>query len=188
VLLRATGIIFRAPKWLLRRDEDVGGTNSEAHVPAPEETALCSVEAANSGPGNRQMRILLIDDSRLIRFANEKALTKAGYEVIGVGNGEQGLHVARESHPDLILLDMMLPKVAGLEVLRTLKRDARTRHIPIVVLTGLSQANEGKLVEEGAVGFVQKSDDILENESKKLVSTVQAILSRVEGHPSESLN
>ncbi len=128
------------------------------------------------------MKILLIDDSRWVRFASERALIKAGYQVTSVSDGEEGLRVAREGHPDLILLDMMLPKVAGLDVLRTLKRDFRTRHIPVVVLSGLSGANEAKLMDEGAIGFVQKSDEILEDDSKGLVKTIQIVLSRAN-HP-----
>ena len=67
------------------------------------------------------MKILLIEDSKFQRIANERALVKAGYEVMHAGDGEEGLRVAHESIPDLILLDMMLPKVSGLDVLRILK-------------------------------------------------------------------
>jgi len=56
------------------------------------------------------MKILLIEDSKFQRIANQRALSKAGYEVIQAEDGEEGLRVARESIPDLILLDMMLPK------------------------------------------------------------------------------
>jgi CheY-like chemotaxis protein len=97
--------------------------------------------------------ILLADDSRLLGIANERALHKAGYSVICAADGEAALVMTRELMPDLILLDMMLPKVEGLEVLRTLKGDPRTADIPVIVLTGLGQQNAVKLINEGAAAF-----------------------------------
>jgi CheY-like chemotaxis protein len=125
-----------------------------------------------------EMRILLIDDSTMLRRIHEKALVKAGYEVTSAGDGEEGLRVAREDNPDLILLDIMLPKIAGQDVLRTLKRDPRTRQIPVVVLSGLSQTNAAKLMAQGAVGFVEKTAEILENNSQSVVEAVQGVLSK----------
>jgi len=122
------------------------------------------------------MKILLIEDSKLLRTANARALAKAGYQVIGVGDGEQGLSSAREAIPDLILLDMILPKVTGLDVLKGLKSDVRTRNIPVIVLSGLSQTNEPKLVKEGAAAFFEKSEKILENDSADLIAAVKGVL------------
>jgi DNA-binding response OmpR family regulator len=124
------------------------------------------------------MTILLIEDSRLLRTANTRALVRAGYEVIGVGDGEEGLRSARESIPELILLDMLLPKITGLDVLKGLKSDARTREIPVIVLSALSQANEAKLVKEGAAAFVEKSEKMLENDSAGLIAAVKGVLTR----------
>jgi len=124
------------------------------------------------------MRILLIDDSRLLQRVNARALTRAGYEVTSVGDGEEGLRLAREDTPDLILLDMMLPKIAGQDVLRTLKRDPRTKQIPVIVLSGLSRVNAAKIMDQGAIEFVEKTDDLLENNSQTVVKTVKDILSR----------
>jgi len=127
------------------------------------------------------MRILLIEDSMMLRHANERALIKAGYEVTCARDGEEGLRIARESEPDLILLDMLLPKIAGQDVLRTLKRDARTRHIPVVVLSGLSRINASKLIEQGAVEFVEKTDELLGNDSEGVVRAVQVVLRKSHG-------
>jgi CheY-like chemotaxis protein len=124
------------------------------------------------------MKILLIDDSRMFRLVHERALTNAGYEVTSTGDGEAGLQVARQDNPDLILLDLMLPKIAGQDVLRTLKRDPRTKHIPVVVLSGLSRLNATKLLDEGAVEFVEKTDDLLENNSDGVIKAIEAVLSR----------
>jgi DNA-binding response OmpR family regulator len=122
------------------------------------------------------MTILLIEDSRLLRTANSRALVKAGYQVIGVGDGEEGLRSAREAIPDLILLDMLLPKITGLDVLKSLKGDALTRHIPVIVLSGLSQANAAKLLKEGAAAFFEKSEKMLDNDSADLIAAVKNVL------------
>src|SRR3984885_494426 len=126
----------------------------------------------------RKMKILLIEDSKFQRIANERALVKAGYGVIHAGDGEEGLRIARKDIPDLILLDMMLPKVSGLDVLRAVKSDALIKHIPVIVLSGLGQANEAKLMSEGAAAFVTKSEKSFENNSSLLIQTVESVLAR----------
>jgi DNA-binding response OmpR family regulator len=122
------------------------------------------------------MKILLIEDSKFQRIANERALVKAGYGVIHAKDGEEGLQAARENIPDLILLDMMLPKVSGLDVLRALKLDDLVKHIPVIVLSGLGQANEAKLLTEGAAAFLVKSEKLLENNSSLIIRAVEAVL------------
>jgi CheY-like chemotaxis protein len=71
-------------------------------------------------------------------------------------DGEEALTIAAESHPDVILLDMMLPRLSGPEVLRSLKQNPATAPIPVIVLTSLSQKNEIKLRNDGAAGFMEK--------------------------------
>ncbi|MGA9977008.1 MAG: response regulator [Candidatus Sulfotelmatobacter sp.] len=103
------------------------------------------------------MRILLADDSKPIRRANESALLKAGYEVICAVDGESALRLAQEQKPDLILLDMIMPKMSGVEVLQSLKSDAATASIPVVVLSSLTEKNRQKLMEAGAEEYLEKS-------------------------------
>src|ERR1035438_2884176 len=122
------------------------------------------------------MKILLIEDSKFQRIANERALVKAGYSVIQAGDGEAGLRVARKDIPDLIMLDMMLPKVSGLDVLRALKGDVLVKHIPVIVLSGLGQANEAKLLRDGAAAFLVKSMESFENNSVTLIQALQSLL------------
>jgi DNA-binding response OmpR family regulator len=124
------------------------------------------------------MKILLIEDSKFQRVANERALVRAGYLVIHASDGAEGLRAARESIPDLIMLDMMLPKVSGLDVLRALKGDVLVKHIPVIVVSGLGQANEAKLTSEGAAAFVMKSEKSFENDSLLLIRTVESVLSQ----------
>ncbi|MGB7585621.1 MAG: response regulator [Terriglobales bacterium] len=124
------------------------------------------------------MKILLVDDSRFLRRAGELALGRAGYEVISAGDGEQALKVARDQIPKLILLDMMLPKLPGLEVLRALKQDVATKDIPVIVLTGLSERNKEKLLQEGAASYVEKSDKLLEKDGALLIQAVAGVLGK----------
>jgi CheY-like chemotaxis protein len=90
--------------------------------------------------------VLLVEDSKLMRVEKEHTLKMADYYVVTAVDGLEALSVAHESHPDLILLDMMLPKLDGPSVLRALKADPLTAQIPVVVVTGLSQKNEEKLM------------------------------------------
>jgi len=122
------------------------------------------------------MKILLVEDSKFQRIANGRALVKAGYEVIYAGDGEEGLRSARENIPDLILLDMMLPKVSGVDVLRALKSDVLVKHVPVIVLSGLGQANEAKLLREGAAAFLMKSTESFEDNSFLLIQALQNLL------------
>lgn len=121
--------------------------------------------------------ILLIEDSKLLRKATERVLLKAGYRVVTAGDGEEALRIAFAAAPDLILLDMLLPKLSGPEVLRALRRNPVTQKTPIIVLSGLSQANEKKLKEEGADAYFQKSNMDFDNAENSMVQTVQKILS-----------
>jgi len=122
------------------------------------------------------MQILLIEDGKFQRIANGRALVKAGYSVMHAGDGDEGLRIARENMPDLILLDMMLPKLSGLDVLRALKADVLVKHIPVVVLSGLGQANEAKLLKEGAAAFLLKSEISSGSNSSVLIQAVERVL------------
>ena len=74
--------------------------------------------------------ILLVEDSRVIRRENQAALLKAGYEVMCAEDGEAALNMAHELSPDLILLDMIIPKINGPEVLQRLKKGNHLLHTP----------------------------------------------------------
>ncbi len=103
------------------------------------------------------MKILLVDDSKPILHENARVLQKAGYEVICAEDGESALELARNLTPDLILLDMILPKISGPEVLNRLKKDAATASIPVIVLSSLTEKNRQKLIEAGAEDYVEKN-------------------------------
>jgi CheY-like chemotaxis protein len=120
--------------------------------------------------------ILLVEDSKFLRLASERALVRAGYNVVSTDDGEQALHMAREKVPDLILLDMLLPKLAGPEVLRALKNDPATARIPVVVLSSLPQKNEAKVMKEGAAAYFEKSKLHFNSGSHTLIQVVKEAL------------
>lgn len=128
------------------------------------------------------MKVLIVDDSRFLRMANERALAKAGHVVITASDGEEGLRLAQERKPDLVVLDMMLPKLSGPEVLRALRKDAGTAAIPVMVLTSLPQCNEQKLMGEGATAYFAKSELMLDKGSGMFVETVEKMLFKIAGH------
>jgi DNA-binding response OmpR family regulator len=122
------------------------------------------------------MKILIVDDSRLLRTANERTLMRAGYEVTTAADGEEGLRLALESKPDLIVLDMMLPKLSGPEVLRQLRLNPASAATPVIVLTSLSQSNREKLISEGANLYFEKSLLGMENGSGPLLDAIETLL------------
>ena len=123
-------------------------------------------------------KVLVVEDSKFIRMATERALSNAGYLVSTAADGEEALRAANDKLPDLILLDMMLPKVSGPEVLKALKENPATKHIPVIVLTSLSQKNEEKLLSEGAAAYFEKSALALDQNSSRLVDTVETVLAK----------
>ena len=124
--------------------------------------------------------VLLVEDNRVQRLTNERILHKAGYTVLNAADGEEALRVARASIPDVILLDMLLPKLGGREVMQALKEDLPTAQIPILVLSSLPQSNEERLRDEGAAGYFEKSR-LLEGTvagEKELIRLIEMIVQR----------
>jgi two-component system alkaline phosphatase synthesis response regulator PhoP len=118
--------------------------------------------------------ILIVEDEEDILELVRYNLAREGYRVTGVVTGEEGLRTARAMIPDLILLDLMLPGVDGLEVCRVLKYDARTQHIPVVMLT--AKGEEADVVtglELGADDYITKPFS-----PRVMVARVRAVLRR----------
>jgi CheY-like chemotaxis protein len=120
--------------------------------------------------------ILLVEDSRFLRLANERALVNAGYSVVTASDGEEALRIAYARIPDLILLDMLLPKLGGVEVLHALRNNPLTAMIPVIVLSSLPQKNEDKLKKEGATAYFEKSQLQLDQHSESLGHIVKRTL------------
>ena len=104
-------------------------------------------------------KILFIEDESAIHKTFSDALSKEDYEITSALDGEIGLRLAKEKKPDLILLDLVLPKMNGFEVLRALKADDSTKAIPVIVLTNLEQMEDiQKAIDLGARTYLVKSN------------------------------
>ncbi len=102
-------------------------------------------------------KILVVDDEIDIVKVVEARLKHAGYEVLVVHDGQEALDRARKEKPDLILLDVMLPKIDGYKVCRMLKFDEKYKNIPIIMFTARAEAPDAKLgLETGADAFITK--------------------------------
>lgn len=103
-------------------------------------------------------RILFIEDEAVLQKTFGKTLGLHGYEMISALNGEVGLNLAKTKKPDLILLDLILPKTNGFDVLKQLKEDEETKEIPIIVLTNLEGIGDvDKAIELGATTYLIKA-------------------------------
>jgi CheY-like chemotaxis protein len=101
--------------------------------------------------------VLVADDSRTILAMVSSRLERAGYEVVGVSNGDDALAVAEQRLPALVILDVEMPAMDGLEVTRRLRANDATREIPIVLLTAHAEANEVEAGHAaGATAYITK--------------------------------
>lgn len=108
-------------------------------------------------------RVLLVEDDRFLRRACEASLRQRGFSVLLAVDGEEGLRLARAEAPDIILLDMVMPKLSGLEVLKALKTDEGTRSIPVLVLSSSSGDRDYREVMSlGAVEYLVKTNLMLQ--------------------------
>ncbi|MGL6045172.1 MAG: diguanylate cyclase [Vogesella sp.] len=104
----------------------------------------------------QQQKILIVDDV-IINLHLLDGLLKADYTVLMAKNGQQALQLAREHHPDLVLLDVVMPEMDGFAVLQALRHDARTKHIPVIFITGQDRPeDEAQGLLRGAVDYITK--------------------------------
>jgi DNA-binding response OmpR family regulator len=104
-------------------------------------------------------RILLVEDDRFLRRACETSLRQRGFTVIAAADGEEGLRLARTEAPDLVLLDLLMPKLPGVEVLRGLKADPATETIPVLILSNSSREQDvAEVFRLGAVDYWVKAN------------------------------
>lgn len=101
--------------------------------------------------------ILLAEYHKIQRLTTERILRKAGYVVLNAEDGEEAVRMARASIPDLVLLNVLLPRLRGRDVMHALKETPATAQIPIVFFSSLPQTNEDRLKKEGAAGYFEKS-------------------------------
>jgi len=118
--------------------------------------------------------ILIVEDNPANMKLTVFLLQHAGYSVLSATDAESGLALAREQHPDLILMDIQLPGMDGLAAIELLKRDEATRSIPVIVLTALAmKGDEARIREAGCDGYIAKP-----MRYQEVLSTVAAQLAR----------
>jgi CheY-like chemotaxis protein len=119
--------------------------------------------------------ILVVEDDRFLRRACEASLQQRGFIVKTAIDGEVGLQMAKDSSPDLVLLDLLMPKVSGIEVLTRLRADPATAAIPVVILSNSSrEEDKAHAARLGAVGYYVKANlslRALGDEVARLVGT-----------------
>ncbi len=124
---------------------------------------------------DRKRRILIIDDEPSIVKLLTRRLEVAGYEVLTAADGQEGLGKARAGLPDLILLDLMLPKLSGFDVCAALKQDYRYRGIPVIILTAKGRSQDEQLCREaGADAYLSKASN-----SSVILEQIEALLGRM---------
>ncbi|PWN05945.1 DNA-binding response regulator [Rhodohalobacter mucosus] len=120
--------------------------------------------------------ILVVDDEQDLLDLIEYNLKKEGYNVIKAENGLEGIKAAREHHPNLVLLDIMMPKMDGIETCEHLRADPELKHIPIIFLTARSdEKTEIEGLDKGADDFITKPIS-----TTKLLSRINAVMRRFE--------
>lgn len=118
-------------------------------------------------------KILFIEDEQALQQSLGDLLRSEGYEVVSAMDGETGLAMTKSENPDLILLDLILPKLHGFDVLKQVKENPDTRDIPLIVLTNLEGMGDvEKALELGATTYLVKAnyslDEVLEKVRKAL--------------------
>ena len=116
--------------------------------------------------------ILIVEDEPKNMKLLRDLLQRFGYEILEASDGEQGVKSAGEKMPDLILMDIMMPKMDGLEATRIIKADTKTKHIPIIALTSYAmKGDREKTIEAGCDGYIAKPIDI-----KEVLKTIETYL------------
>ncbi len=116
-------------------------------------------------------KILIIDDDKIFSKILRDWLTAGGdkYEVIAVFDGEEGFNVASREKPDLILCDLVMPKVSGIDFLKKLRAEKWGKNIPVIIQTQLSDLEKmGEGAELGVLGYIVKSDYLMEDIIKQV--------------------
>ena len=107
---------------------------------------------------NTGANVLIVEDDVFLSGIYQKKFEMEGFKVIMAGDGEAGWQTAKKKKPDIILLDILLPKLDGFAVWEKLKKDAETKNIPVILLTNLGQKDDvEKGLEQGAVDYLIKA-------------------------------
>ena len=124
------------------------------------------------------MNILIVEDSRFAPMESGLTLAKAGHTVTSASDAAEGLRLAQEIKPDLVILDMLLPLLACADTLRAIRNDPQTANIPILVLSSLPESNAEELTGVGTAVYFHRSCVRRHEEAVRLVKVVDLLLAR----------
>lgn len=128
------------------------------------------------GTESIKKKVLVVDDDIPLQEMYQERLELAGFDVKTASDGQEGIEQAREYRPDLILLDVMMPRANGFDVLAILRKEESTSHIPVLMLTALVQESaREKAREAGAQGYIIKSETMPGEVIKKIQETLSKI-------------
>ncbi len=131
-------------------------------------------------PGEKIRRVLIIEDEKAMAEILAICLKREGYEIYIAYDGEEGLEKIRSQKPDLVLLDLILPKLDGRDLLKIIKDDEKTKDIPVVILSGMTQQWDRNIgLELGADEYIEKPLDMI-----KLASQLKNIFRKRESSSS----
>lgn len=121
------------------------------------------VRSSSSSSSFRTLRrrrlVLVADDSQEILGECERLLTAAGYQVSTAADGEEALRRIREEHPDAVLLDLLMPRMTGFDVLREIRQDERVRETPVLAMSSVYKESVLEFLQQmGARGFLEKAN------------------------------
>lgn len=131
------------------------------------------------------MTVLVVEDTDLLRRMYSDRLEADGYRVLAAADGLEALSLLRTDTPDLILLDLIMPKMSGLEVLSLVKKDPRLKAVPVLILSNLGEDEDIRRgIELGAVDYLIKNDARPADVSEKISAVLRVTGSRAEDRPS----
>jgi len=140
-----------------QKDNLLDGASATVHTDVTQSMSIQGKSASDEKAEQQTKRILIVDDEEGIIKLVKMYLEHHQYEVIAANDGQEGLDKAKDEKPDLIVLDLMLPKMDGYKVCGLLKRDTRYAKIPIILFTAKAQEKDAKLGEEvGADAYITK--------------------------------
>ncbi len=118
---------------------------------------------------SQKKKILIVEDDKFLLRAYKIKLSQAGFKLFAAEDGEEGVEMVKKCLPDLVILDLMLPKLTGFEFLKRVKKDSKIKNIPVVVLSVLGQKSDWeKAMSLGAAEYFIKTDYTLDDIVEKI--------------------
>lgn len=125
---------------------------------------------------SKNSKILITEDEEPMLKALVDTFKSAKFDVFGAKDGEKGLEIAFKEHPDVILIDILMPKVDGMAMLKKLREDDWGKNVPVIILTNLSDVDKiAEAVEDGICSYLIKTEWSLEDIVKKVKKTINPV-------------